>query len=65
MIGRRDRDQGRLFYEFKLDEVIPNNRLLRRMNVDAETPASIITHERSRTAEVHQQTMTVMATTIC
>ncbi|HKD30655.1 MAG TPA: transposase [Xanthobacteraceae bacterium] len=33
MMGRQDRDQGQLFYEFKLDDVIPNNHLLRRMNV--------------------------------
>jgi transposase len=33
MMGRQDRDQGQLFYEFKLDEVIPKNHLLRRMNV--------------------------------
>jgi transposase len=33
MMGRQDRDQGQLFYEFKLDEVVPNNHLLRRMNV--------------------------------
>ena len=33
MTGRQDRDQGQLFYEFKLDEVIPNNHLLRWMNV--------------------------------
>src|SRR5215470_1653949 len=33
MMGRQDRDQGQLFYEFKLDEVIPKAHLLRRMNV--------------------------------
>jgi hypothetical protein len=33
MMGRRDRDQGRLFYEFNLDDVIPRGHLLRRMNV--------------------------------
>src|SRR5262244_3634164 len=33
MMGRQDRDQGQLFYEFKLDEVVPKNHLLRRMNV--------------------------------
>jgi hypothetical protein len=33
MMGRRDRDQGQLFYEFKLDNVVPKNHLLRRMNV--------------------------------
>ena len=33
MMGRRKRDQGKLFYEFRLDDRIPNNHLLRRMNV--------------------------------
>jgi transposase len=33
MMGRRDRDQRQLFYEFNLDDVIPKNHLLRRMNV--------------------------------
>src|SRR5262249_24027010 len=37
MMGRQDRDQGQLFYEFKLDEVIPKNHLLRRMNVFVTT----------------------------
>src|SRR5271155_436648 len=32
MMGRQDRDQGRLFYEFNLDNVIPRDHLLRRMN---------------------------------
>jgi transposase len=32
MMGRQDRDQGHLFYEFNLDEVIPRDHLLRRMN---------------------------------
>ena len=30
--GRQDRDQGQLFYEFSLDEVIPTDHLLRRIN---------------------------------
>jgi transposase len=33
MMGRQDRDQGQLFYEFKLDDVVPKDHLLRRMNV--------------------------------
>lgn len=33
MMGRRKRDQGKLFYEFRLDDRIPKNHLLRRMNV--------------------------------
>jgi transposase len=37
MMGRQDRDQGQLFYEFNLDDVIPENHLLRRMNVFVTT----------------------------
>ena len=33
MMGRRERDQGQLFYEFKLDDIVPKTHLLRRMNV--------------------------------
>lgn len=33
MMGRQDRDQGKLFYEFRLEDRIPKNHLLRRMNV--------------------------------
>jgi transposase len=33
MMGRQERDQGHLFYEFNLDEVIPREHLLRRMNI--------------------------------
>jgi CheY-like chemotaxis protein len=33
MKGRQRRDQGRLFYEFRLENRIPENHLLRRMNV--------------------------------
>jgi len=32
MMGQQDRDQGQLFYEFRLDDLIPQNHLLRRMN---------------------------------
>jgi hypothetical protein len=32
MMGRQDRDQAQLFYEFNLDEVVPKDHLLRRMN---------------------------------
>ena len=28
MMGRRERDQGKLFYEFKLDEMVPADHLL-------------------------------------
>ena len=29
MMGRQRRDQGRLFYEFRLEDRIPDNHLLR------------------------------------
>src|ERR1700736_5385956 len=35
MMGRQDRDQGQLFYEFSLDEMIPKDHLLRRLDVFA------------------------------
>ena len=35
MMGRRRRDQGRLFYEFRLEDRIPENHLLRRIDVFA------------------------------
>ena len=33
MMGRQRRDQGRLFYEFRLEDRIPEHHLLRRINV--------------------------------
>jgi hypothetical protein len=33
MMGRRRRDQGKLFYEFRLDDRVPQNHLLRRIDV--------------------------------
>jgi transposase len=33
MMGRQDRDQGKLFYEFRLDDRIPKSHLVRRMDV--------------------------------
>jgi hypothetical protein len=33
MMGRQRGDQGRLFYEFRLEGRIPENHLLRRINV--------------------------------
>src|SRR5437762_14388330 len=35
MMGRQDRDQAQLFYQFSLDEMIPTDHLLRRINVFA------------------------------
>ena len=37
MMGRQDRDQRQLFYEFSLDEMIPADHLLRRINGFATT----------------------------
>src|ERR1700746_2138915 len=34
-MGGQDRDRGQLFYEFSLDEMIPRDHLLRRINVFA------------------------------
>jgi hypothetical protein len=33
MMGRRNVDQASLFYEFRLEERIPKNHLLRRINI--------------------------------
>jgi transposase len=33
MMGRRKRDQGKLFYEFRLEDRVPESHLLRRMDV--------------------------------
>jgi transposase len=33
MMGRKHREQASLFYEFRLDDMIPNGHLLRRINV--------------------------------
>lgn len=42
MMGRQRRDQGQLFYEFRLEDRIPENHLLRRMNVfDCRAPKTI------------------------
>ena len=30
-MGRLDRDQGQLFYSFRLDEVVPDDHLVRRL----------------------------------
>src|SRR6516165_6598520 len=37
MMGRQDRDQGQLFYEFSLEDIVPADHLLRRINVFATT----------------------------
>ena len=45
MMGRQDRDQGQLFYEFNLDDVVPPDHLLRRLNVFATAALSDL-HEQ-------------------
>jgi transposase len=48
MMGRQDRDQGQLFYEFSLDEMIPADHLLRRINVFATAVLADL-HEQLKT----------------
>jgi transposase len=45
MMGRQDRDQRQLFYEFSLDEMIPADHLLRRINAFA-TPVLADLHNQ-------------------
>jgi hypothetical protein len=33
MMGRKHQEQASLFYEFRLDDIIPKGHLLRRINV--------------------------------
>ena len=47
MMGRRDRDQASLFYDFNLDEVIPESHLLRRLDVFVTTVLADL-HEQLR-----------------
>jgi len=42
MMGRQRRDQGRLFYEFRLEDRIPDNHLLRRINVFVTSDGKIV-----------------------
>jgi transposase len=49
MMGRQDRDQRQLFYEFSLDEMmIPTDHLLRRINVFATAVLADL-HEQLKT----------------
>jgi transposase len=47
MMGRQDRDQRQLFYEFSLDGMIPREHLLRRINVFATAVLADL-HEQLR-----------------
>ena len=49
MMGRRDRDQASLFYDFNLDDVIPDRHLLRRLNVFVTVVLADL-HEQLRSA---------------
>jgi transposase len=48
MMGRQNRDQRQLFYEFSLDEMIPADHLLRRINVFAAAVLADL-HEQLKT----------------
>jgi len=48
MMGRRRRDQSRLFYEFRLEDRIPENHLLRGMNVFVTAALSDLHDELER-----------------
>ena len=48
MMGRQNRDQRQLFYEFSLDEMIPADHLLRRINVFATAVLADL-HEQLKT----------------
>ena len=45
MMGRGSGDQASLFYEFRLDDRVPKNHLLRRINIFV-TPALADVHEQ-------------------
>jgi transposase len=45
MMGRQNGDQARLFYDFRLDDHVPKNHLLKRINVFVTTAL----------ADVHEQ----------
>ena len=50
MMGRRRRDQGKLFYEFRLEDRIPEDHLLRRMNVFVAVALADLHKELGRSA---------------
>jgi hypothetical protein len=45
MMGRRSGDQASLFYEFRLDDRVPKNHLLRRINLFVKAALADM-HER-------------------
>ena len=57
MMGRQDRDQGQLFYEFSLDEMIPTDHLLRRINVFAA--AVLADRDDGQFCNLHSRQLTV------
>jgi hypothetical protein len=50
MMGRQNRDQRQLFYEFSLDEMIPADHLLRRINVFAAAVLADLHEQFARAA---------------
>jgi hypothetical protein len=48
MMGRKHREQGSLFYEFRLDDMVPKDHLLRRINVFVTSALSDLHKELGR-----------------
>src|SRR6266404_8234392 len=48
MMGRKHREQGSLFYEFRLDDMVPKGHLLRRINVFVTSALSDLHKELGR-----------------
>ena len=58
MMGRQDRDQGQLFYEFSLDQMIPTDHLLRRINVFATAVLADLHHQlKAGVLQRHRSTL--------
>jgi transposase len=49
MMGRQRRDQQKLFYEFQLDDRVPKNHLLRRIDVFVTAALADLHKELSHT----------------
>ena len=48
MTGRKHREQASLFYEFRLDDMVPKDHLLRRINVFMTSALSDLHKELGR-----------------
>jgi len=53
MMGRGSGDQASLFYEFRLDDRVPKNHLLRRINVFVTAVLAAV-HERLDLVDLNQ-----------